>query len=152
MSDQSIQRRLAALLAADVAGYTRLMEVDSDGTVAAWQAAREAVIRPTVDEYSGKIVKLTGDGFLVEFPTVQDAVNCAIAMQAGLSDNSLDFRIGVNLGDIIDDGEDIHGEGVNVADRLEGWRTPAASAYRAWSTNPSATASRRISRIWASRR
>jgi len=124
MSDQSIQRRLAAILAADVAGYTRLMEVDSDGTVAAWQAAREAVIRPTVDEYSGKIVKLTGDGFLVEFPTVQDAVNCAIAMQAGLSDNSLDFRIGVNLGDIIDDGEDIHGEGVNVADRLEGLADP----------------------------
>ena len=82
------------------------------------------MIRPTVDEYSGKIVKLTGDGFLVEFPTVQDAVNCAIAMQAGLSDNSLDFRIGVNLGDIIDDGEDIHGEGVNVADRLEGLADP----------------------------
>jgi adenylate cyclase len=124
MSDQSVQRRLAAVLAADVAGYTRLMESDSDGTVAAWQDAREAVIRPGVAEYSGKIVKLTGDGFLVEFPTVQDAVNCAIALQAGLVDSSLEFRMGVNLGDIIDDGEDIHGEGVNVAARLEGLAEP----------------------------
>ena len=124
MSDQSVQRRLAAVLAADVAGYTRLMEADSDGTVAAWQAAREAVIRPGVAEYSGKIVKLTGDGFLVEFPTVQDAVNCAITMQTGLAASTLDFRMGVNLGDIIDDGEDIHGEGVNVAARLEGLAEP----------------------------
>jgi class 3 adenylate cyclase len=124
MSDQSVQRRLAAVLAADVAGYTRLMEMDSDGTVAAWQDARETVIRPGVAEYSGKIVKLTGDGFLVEFSTVQDAVNCAIALQAGLVDSSLDFRMGVNLGDIIDDGEDIHGEGVNVAARLEGLAEP----------------------------
>jgi adenylate cyclase len=100
------------------------MEADSDGTVAAWQAARETVIRPGVAEYFGKIVKLTGDGFLVEFPTVQDAVNCAIAMQEGLSESSLDFRMGVNLGDIIDDGEDIHGEGVNVAARLEGLAEP----------------------------
>ncbi len=124
MGDQPIQRRLVAVLAADVAGYTRLMELDTDGTVAAWQAARQEVIKPTVGDHSGKIVKLTGDGFLVEFSTVQDAVNCAIAMQRSLASSSLDFRMGVNLGDIVDDGEDIHGEGVNVAARLEGLADP----------------------------
>ncbi len=124
MADQEVQRRLAAILAADVAGYTRLMEDDTDGTVAAWQDAREDVIKPQVAGHSGKIVKLTGDGFLVEFSTVKDAVNCAIVMQQGLAASSLDFRIGVNLGDIVDDGEDIHGEGVNVAARLEGLAEP----------------------------
>ena len=78
MAEREVQRRLAAILAADVAGYTRLME---DGTVAAWQDAREEVIKPQVADHSGTIVKLTGDGFLVEFATVQDAVNCAIQMQ-----------------------------------------------------------------------
>ncbi len=124
MGDQPTQRRLAAILAADVAGYTRLMEQDTDGTVAAWQAARQEVIKPAVGDHSGKIVKLTGDGFLVEFSTVQDAVNCAIAMQRGMASSSLDFRMGVDLGDIVDDGEDIHGEGVNVAARLEGLADP----------------------------
>ncbi len=124
MGNQPTQRRLAAVLVADVAGYTRLMELDTDGTVAAWQAARQEVIKPTVADHSGKIVKLTGDGFLVEFSTVQDAVNCAIAMQRGLASSSLDFRMGVNLGDIVDDGEDIHGEGINVAARLEGLADP----------------------------
>ena len=119
MGDQTVTRRLAAVLAADVAGYTRLMEKDTDGTVAAWQAARQDVIRPRVAEHSGRIVKLTGDGFLVEFPTVQDAVRCAISMQAGLASSHLKFRMGVNLGDIVDDGEDIHGEGVNIAARIE---------------------------------
>ena len=119
MGEQPIQRRLAAVLAADVAGYTRLMEEDTDGTVAAWTAARDEVIDPTVAGHSGRVVKLTGDGFLVEFPTVQDAVKCAIALQDGLTDSSLNFRMGVNLGDIVDDGRDIHGEGVNVAARLE---------------------------------
>jgi adenylate cyclase len=124
MAEQGVQRRLAAILAADVAGYTRLMEEDTDGTVAAWQAAREEVIKPSVANHSGKIVKLTGDGFLVEFATVQDAVKCAIGMQSGLAASSLDFRMGVSLGDIVDDGEDIHGEGVNVAARLEGLAEP----------------------------
>ena len=108
------------------AAYTRLMEEDSDGTVAAWQDAREDIIKPSVADHSGNIVKLTGDGFLVEFPTVQDAVNCAIAMQQELTSSSLEFRIGINLGDIIDDGEDIHGEGVNVAARLEGLAEPGS--------------------------
>jgi adenylate cyclase len=120
MADREVKRRLAAILAADVAGYTRLMEADTDATVAAWQAAREDVIKPSVAGHSGTIVKLTGDGFLVEFPNVQDAVTCAIVMQEGLAASSLDFRMGVNMGDIVDDGEDIHGEGVNIAARLEG--------------------------------
>ena len=90
MAEREVRKRLAAILAADVAGDTRLMENDTDGTVAAWQDAREDVIKPCVADHSGKIVKLTGDGFLVEFPTVQDAVNCAIAMQGGLASSSLD--------------------------------------------------------------
>lgn len=119
-----MERRLAAILAADVASYTRLMEEDTDGTVAAWRAARDDVIEPKVESHQGRIVKLTGDGFLVEFPTVQDAVNCAITLQQNLVASSLNFRIGINLGDIIDDGRDIHGEGVNVAARLEGLAEP----------------------------
>ena len=120
MADQGVQRRLAAILAADVAGYTQLMEKDAEGTVAAWQAARSDVIRPIVHDHSGKLVKLTGDGFLIEFPTVLDAVTCAVSVQKDLASSTLDFRMGVHMGDIIDDGEDIHGEGVNVAARLEG--------------------------------
>lgn len=124
MTDQPNQRRLSAILAADVVEYTRHMERDSDGTVTAWQRAREEVINPTVAGHSGKIVKLTGDGFLVEFSTVLDAVNCAISMQRGLATNKLDFRMGINLGDVIDDGEDIHGEGVNIAARIEALASP----------------------------
>lgn len=124
MGDQPIQRRLVAILAADVAGYTRLMEQDTDGTVAAWRAARSDIIDPGIAEYGGRIVKHTGDGFLAEFRTAQDAVRCAVFLQEGLAASSLDFRMGVNLGDIIDDGEDIHGEGVNVAARLEAIAEP----------------------------
>ncbi|MBT3557996.1 MAG: adenylate/guanylate cyclase domain-containing protein [Rhodospirillales bacterium] len=124
MSGASETRRLAAILAADVAGYTKLVEYDTSGTVAAWTAARDEVVKPQVEKHRGKIVKLTGDGFLVEFPTVLDAVNCAITMQEGLASNTLNFRFGVNLGDIFDDGEDIHGEGVNVAARLEALASP----------------------------
>jgi adenylate cyclase len=112
-------RRLAAILIADIAGYTRLVEEDTDATVTAWKAARGDVIEPVIAQYSGRIVKLTGDGFLAEFPAVQDAVQCALDMQSGLATSSLDFRMGVNLGDIVDDGQDIHGEGVNIAARIE---------------------------------
>ena len=124
MREPTVQRRLAAILAADVVGYTRLMEEDTDSTVAAWQAAREDVIKPQVGAHSGNIIKLTGDGFLAEFSSAQEAVNCAIAMQTNLSSNNLVFRMGIDLGDIIDDGEDIHGEGVNLASRLEGLALP----------------------------
>jgi adenylate cyclase len=124
MSEEPVQRRLAAVLAADVASYTRLMEEDSEGTVAAWRAARDGVIEPAIGAAMGRVVKLTGDGFLAEFPTVQDAVNCALQLQGGLASSALKFRIGVNLGDIIDDGRDIHGEGVNVAARIEALAEP----------------------------
>ena len=124
MTDQPVRRRLAAILAADVAGYTRLVEQDTDGTVAAWKAARDDVIKPLVDGKSGRIIKFTGDGFLVEFPSVQDAVACAIALQEGLASSSLKFRMGINVGDITDDGGDVHGEGVNIAARLEALAEP----------------------------
>jgi adenylate cyclase len=118
------QRRLAAILAADVAGYTRLVELDTDGTVVAWKSARDNVIKPLVDKKSGHIIKFTGDGFLVEFPSVQDAVACAITLQEELRSSSLNFRIGINVGDITDDGGDVHGEGVNIAARLEALAEP----------------------------
>jgi adenylate cyclase len=124
LGDSTNQRRLAAILAADVAGYTRLVEQDTDGTVAAWKLARDEVIKPHIEKMSGNIIKFTGDGFLAEFPSVQDAVNCAITMQGELSDNPLNFRMGVNVGDIINDGGDVHGEGVNIAARLEALAEP----------------------------
>jgi adenylate cyclase len=117
-------RRLSAVLMADVAGYTRLVEEDTDGTVAAWTAARADVINPIIDALSGHIVKFTGDGFLAEFSSVQGAVNCAIDLQRDLAASPLGFRIGVSLGDVIDDGTDIHGEGVNIAARIEALAEP----------------------------
>jgi adenylate cyclase len=113
------KRRLAAILVADVAGYTRLVEEDTEGTVVAWKVARDDVIHPIVSGRAGKIVKFTGDGFLAEFPSVEDAVAAAIEAQEALANGPLSFRMGVNLGDVTDDGQDIHGEGVNIAARLE---------------------------------
>jgi adenylate cyclase len=132
MSDQKVQRRLAAILAADVAGYTRLMEVDEDATLSAWWAARKDVIDPTVARHRGRIVKHTGDGFLAEFPTATEAVQCAISMQTDLvaihsntpKDSRFAFRMGINLGEIVADKDDIYGEGVNLAARLEGLAEP----------------------------
>ena len=147
MEDQPTQRRLAAILAADVAGYTRLIEQDTDGTVAAWKTARQEVIKPTADNHSGKIIKLTGDGFLAEFSTVQDAVNCAIAMQRDLASGSLDFRMGINLGDIVDDGE-----GVNVAARLEGLADPGGICISGDVYNQIRNRVDAILRTWADRK
>jgi adenylate cyclase len=118
------QRRLSAILIADIAGYTRLVEQDTDGTVAAWKAARDDVIEPESSRHGGRLVKLTGDGFLAEFPSIQDAVKCAIDVQTRLSDRHLRFRMGIHLGDVIDDGKDIHGEGVNIAARIEALAEP----------------------------
>jgi len=119
MSRNGEQRRLSAILAADVAGYTRLVEQDTEGTVTAWKSARDEVINPAVTERAGRIVKFTGDGFLAEFPSVEDAVGCAMEIQEELADSALAFRMGIHLGDVIDDGQDIHGEGVNIAARIE---------------------------------
>jgi len=120
-------RRLAAIVSLDVAGYSRLMGVDDSGTLAALKAHRRELIDPKIAEHDGRIVKTTGDGLLLEFPSVVDAVRCAVDVQRGMAerneriapDRRLDFRIGINVGDIIIDGDDIFGDGVNVAARLQ---------------------------------
>ena len=127
MSEAYSERRLAAVLAADVAGYTRLMSVDEDQTIKDWWAARKEVIDPSINHHGGRIVKHTGDGFLTEFLTASDAVRCACDMQTQMNARNLgrpaeirfDFRMGINLGEIIVDEEDIYGDGVNIAARLE---------------------------------
>jgi len=125
-------RRLAAILAADVAGYSRLMGEDEEGTLAALKAMRRELGDPKVKEHRGRIVKTTGDGLLIEFSSVVDAVRCAVEVQEGMAARNADvpearrieFRIGINLGDIIRDGRDIFGDGVNVAARLEALAEP----------------------------
>ena len=124
MDEQESSRRLSAVLIADIAGYTKLVEQDTEGTVSELKSVRASAINPEIARLNGRIVKHTGDGFLAEFQSVQDAVDCAIAMQAGLRTSSLKFRMAVNLGDVIDDGEDIYGEGVNIAARLEALADP----------------------------
>src|SRR5262252_11116563 len=121
------QRRLASIVSADVVGYSRLMGLDESGTLAALKAHRRELIDPKIAEYGGRIVKTTGDGLLLEFPSVVEAVRCAVDVQRGMADRNadvpndqrIDFRIGVNVGDIIIDGDDIFGDGVNVAARLQ---------------------------------
>lgn len=124
MSEERPKVRLSAVLMADIAGYTKLIEKDTAGTVEAWTTARSETIDPTILSFDGRIVKHTGDGFLAEFGNVQSAVECAMAMQEGLKASRLRFRIGIGLGDIVDDGQDIHGEGVNVAARIEAMAEP----------------------------
>jgi adenylate cyclase len=127
-----MERRLTAVLAADVVGYSRLMGADESGTLAALDTLRTDLINPKISEHQGRIVKLTGDGMLVEFPSVVNAVACAADMQRGIRDRNrglpqdrrIEFRMGVNVGDVIVQGEDIFGEGVNVAARLESIATP----------------------------
>jgi adenylate cyclase len=132
MEPQDTERRLAAILAADVAGYTRLMHTDENATMSAWWSVRQEVIDPYIGEHGGRIVKHTGDGFLAEFGTVLDAVQCAAAIQREQAvrnadvptDRRMDFRIGINLGDIVVDSEDIYGDGVNIAARIESLAEP----------------------------
>jgi adenylate cyclase len=129
---QPVQRRLAAILAADVAGYSRLMGADEEGTLAALKAIRRELSDPKVKEHRGRIVKTTGDGLLIEFGSVVDAVRCAVEVQRAMAernadvppDRRIELRIGINLGDIIKDGRDIYGDGVNVAARLEALAEP----------------------------
>ncbi len=122
-----VQRRLAAILAADVAGYSRLMGADEEGTLARLKGLRAALIDPTIARHNGRIVKTTGDGLLVEFASVVDAMRCATQWQAAMAERAdarIEWRIGVNLGDIIIDEGDIHGDGVNIAARLEAMAEP----------------------------
>ncbi len=128
----TVQRRLAAILAADVAGYSRLMGEDEEGTRARFNAHLHDLIEPAIASRRGRIVKTTGDALLVEFASVVDAVQCAADIQKGMAERNTDepddrrivFRIGVNLGDVIIEGDDIHGDGVNVAARVEGLAEP----------------------------
>ena len=124
MAEERVNRKLAAILAADVVGYSRLMAVDEAGTLAALKRHRQAVFEPAVAAHQGRIVKLIGDGTIVEFASVVDAVNCALSVQRSseLQDESqpkIILRIGINLGDVIIEGDDIYGDGVNIAARLE---------------------------------
>src|SRR5256714_12492231 len=121
-----MERRLTAILAADVVGYSRLMTIDETGTLAALTSLRKNLVNPKISEHNGRIVKLTGDGMLIEFPSVVSAVACAVDIQSAMRTRNatetagrIEFRIGVNLGDIIVEDGDIFGDGVNVAARLE---------------------------------
>jgi adenylate cyclase len=132
MPSERVERKLAAILAADVASYSRLMGSDEEGTLVRLKAHRTELIDPKILEYRGRVVKTTGDGILIEFPSVVDAVLCAVEVQQGMQRRNTDipdekrikFRVGINVGDIIIDHDDIHGEGVNVAARLEGIAEP----------------------------
>lgn len=132
MSERT-QRRLAAVVSADVVGYSRLMGMDEIGTLAALNAHRSELVDSLIDRHGGRIVKTMGDGLLLEFPSVVDATACVIEVQQGMSERNatvaeekrIVFRIGVNLGDIIIEGEDIHGDGVNIAARLQSIASPS---------------------------
>jgi TolB-like protein/class 3 adenylate cyclase/Flp pilus assembly protein TadD len=129
---RGVERKLAAVLAGDVAGYSRLMGADEVGTLAALKAHRRALVDPKIKEHRGEIIKTTGDGMLVEFASLVDAVRCAVEIQRRMAernagvppDKRIEFRIGINLGDIIHDERDIFGDGVNVAARLEALAEP----------------------------
>jgi adenylate cyclase len=125
-------RRFAAILAADVAGYSRLMGEDEEGTLAALRAVRRELSDPKIAGHRGRIVKTTGDGLLVEFASVVDAVRCAVEVQREMiarnatvpAERRIEFRMGINVGDIIIEDSDIFGDGVNIAARLEGLAEP----------------------------
>ena len=132
MAEERVQRRLAAILAADVVGYSGLMEKDEAGTLARLQSLRAKIIDPKIAEHGGRIVKTMGDGVLVEFPSAVTAVENALAIQQAMAKHEVDqpedkriqVRVGINLGDVIIEGDDIHGDGVNVAARIEGLCKP----------------------------
>jgi adenylate cyclase len=132
MAEDRVNRRLAAIMAGDIAGYSRLMGVDEEGTMRQLKAHRKELIDPKIIEHRGRIVKTTGDGMLVEFVSVVDAVRYAVDIQRGMAernadvapDRRIEFRIGINVGDIISDENDIYGDGVNVAARLQALAEP----------------------------
>jgi len=132
LATERVERRLAAILAADVAGYSRLVGADEEGTLAQLKVHRRELIDPKVSEHRGRIVKTTGDGFLAEFGSVIDALRCATEVQGGIAernvgvsaDSRIDYRIGIHQGDIVAEDGDIFGDGVNIAARLEALAEP----------------------------
>ena len=124
---EKVERRLSAILSADVVGYTRLIRADEEGTLARFRAHRAELVEPKIAEYKGRIVKLMGDGLLVEFASVVNAVRCATEVQREMAacnagvpeDEQIVLRVGINLGDVIVDGDDVHGDGVNIATRMQ---------------------------------
>jgi adenylate cyclase len=132
MAAPRVDRRLTAVLAADVVGYSRLVQRDERGTLDRLKAHRQELVEPLVAEHGGRVVKLTGDGILCEFPSAVHAVACAVAIQRGMAEREaavpeaerIRFRIGINVGDVVHEGGDILGDGVNVAARLEALAEP----------------------------
>src|SRR5215472_14859573 len=132
LASERVERRLTAILAADVAGYSRLTGLDEEGTHVQLQDHLRSLVDPKIAEHRGRVVKTTGDGLLAEFSSVVDAVRCAVDVQQGMAKRNVDvpeekrieFRIGINVGDVMIDRGDIFGDGVNVAARLEGLATP----------------------------
>jgi class 3 adenylate cyclase len=132
MAEERVRRRLAAILAADVVGYSRLMQQDETGTLATLKARRRTVIEPLISRYDGRVFNVAGDGVLAEFGSAVDAVQCAIDLQSAMSEAAaaapaqpgITLRIGVNLGDVMVEGGDLYGDGVNIAARLEGAGEP----------------------------
>jgi adenylate cyclase len=139
LAEERVERRLAAIMAADVVGYSRLMEAHEERTLGALKQHRREFLEPTVAKHGGRIFKVMGDGFLVEFGSVLNAARCAVELQTGMhdrntavpNDRQIRFRIGINVGDIIVDGDDFYGDGVNIASRLEGLAGPGGIACSA---------------------
>src|SRR5262249_38805892 len=137
MAEQAPQRRLAAILAADVVGYSLLMGQDEPGTLAALKSRRKEVLEPLVARHRGRIFKWTGDGVLVEFGSAVNAVECAVELQQKMAEADVDLpedrrillRVGVNLGDVMVEGGDLYGDGVNIAARLEEIADPVAALF-----------------------
>jgi adenylate cyclase len=121
-----MERRLAAIVAGDIVGYSRLMADDEAATYAALRSALDDLITPVLERHGGRVFKSAGDGFLAAFPSVNEALDAAIEIQAGFDDRAFDLRIGVNLGDVIEDKGDMFGDGVNVAARLEAMADPGS--------------------------
>src|SRR5215467_6975793 len=143
MADGRVERRLSAIFAGDIAGYSRLMGADEEGTLARLNAHRREFLEPTIAAHRGRIVKRTGDGVLIEFVSAVDAARCAVEIQRGMTERNapvpeekrIEFRIGIHVGDVIIEEEDIFGDGVNIAARLEGIAQPGGisisdDAYR----------------------
>src|ERR1700758_4927290 len=126
MAEKPAQRRLAAILAADVVGYSRLMEQDEAGTLAALKSRRREILQPVVSRHHGRIGKLMGDGVLVEFASAVNSVACVVELQRGMAEANADapedrrivLRVGINLGDVMVEGSDLYGDGVNIAARI----------------------------------